>query len=239
MGDSWIMQNLRAIVSDLSDECTFTEITLDVAEGYRWRIELMYRDLLAKELINGDLQGAEMEALGYLAQAYATMCQFIDSLMVHYPAVTSRCSAQLLITGGVGRPAFEIPRGQLQYLIDSRFSVPQIAQLLGVSVSTVRRRMSSYNLSIRSTYSPMSDDQLDELVATVQQQFPNWGNRQMYGHLLSRGIRVPFSRVRESQSRVDPEGCMLRRLRNLRRRTYSVQGPQHLWHIDGNHKLIR
>ena len=69
----------------------------------------MYTDYLAKELINGELQGAEKEALGYLAQPYATMCQFIDSLMVHsYPAITSQSSAQL-ITGGVGRPVFEIP----------------------------------------------------------------------------------------------------------------------------------
>ena len=96
----------------------------------------------------------------------------IHSLMVHYPAVTSQCSAQVVIASGVGRPAFEIPRGQLQFLIESRFSVPQIAQLLGVSISTVHRRMSSYNLSICSTYSPMTDDQLDELVAAVQQQFP-------------------------------------------------------------------
>ena len=53
-----------------------------------------------------------MEALGYLAQAYATMCQFIDSLMVHsYPAMLSQRSAQLLLnTGGVGSPVFEIPR---------------------------------------------------------------------------------------------------------------------------------
>ena len=149
VSDSWIVQNLRAIIADLSDESTFTEITYDVAEGYRWRIELMYRDLLAKELLyGGDLCGGDSEALGYLAQAYATMCQFIDSLMVHYPAVMSQSSTQLLITGGVGRPLFEIPHGQLQFLIDSRFSVPQIAQLLGVSVSTVRRRMSSYNLYV-------------------------------------------------------------------------------------------
>ena len=119
-----------------------------------------------------------------------------------------------MIASGVGRPAFKIPRGQLQFLIESRFSIPQIAQLLGVSISTIRHRMSTYNL--------MTDDQLDELVAAVQQQFPNWGNPQMYGHLVSRGIRIPFSRVCESQGRVDPEGCMLRRLRNLRRRTYSV-----------------
>ena len=90
----------------------------------------------------------------------------IHSLMVHYRAVTSRCSTQVVIAGGVGRPDFEIPRGQLQFLIESRF-VPQIAQLLGVSISTVCHRMSSYNLSVRSTCSPMTNDQLDELVAAM------------------------------------------------------------------------
>ena len=71
---------------------------------------------------------------------------------------------------------------------------------MGVSVSTIRRRMSDYNLSIRSTYYPITDEQLDQLIAGVQQQFPNWGNRQMYGYLLNRGMRVQFHRVRESQS---------------------------------------
>ena len=61
----------------------------------------------------------------------------------------------------------------------------------------------------------------------------------MYGYLLNRGMRVQFHRVRESQSRIDPEGSMMRRLQYLRRRCYSERGPQHLWHVDGNHKLIR
>ena len=106
----------------------------------------------------------------------------------------------------------------------------QIAQLLGVSVRTVRRRMSGFDLSVRSTYSQMSDNQLDEVVGKIQQQ---------YGHLLSRGIRIQFHRVRESQSRIDPEGTVLRRLKTLKRRRHGVKGPQHLWHIDGHHKLIR
>ena len=143
------------------------------------------------------------------------------------------------LTGAVGRPAFGISSHQLKYLIENRFSVPQIAELLGVSVSTVRRRMSAFNLSIRATYAPINDDRLDELIIGVQHQFPNWGNRQMYGHLLSLGIRVQYNRVRESQSRVDPEGSTMRRLCNLRRRQYTVRGPQHMWHIDGHHKLIR
>ena len=239
MSESWIVQNLLAIIADLSDESTLENISLDAAEGYKWRIELIYRDLLAKEVVDGTLDDSDRHSLEFVAQAYTTMSQYVDTLECHPMTSTSHLSAELVLTGAVGRPTFEIPRNQLQYLIESRFSVPQIADLLGVSVSTIRRRMTLYNLSIQSTYSSITDDELDELIAGIQCQFPNWGNRQMYGHLLSRGIRIQYHRVRETQSRIDPEGCMLRRLRNLRRRCYSVQGPQHLWHIDGNHKLIR
>ncbi len=113
-----------------------------------------------------------------------------------------------------------------------------MASILGLSVSTIRRRMQEYDLTIASTYSSISDAQVDEMVAGAQRDFPGWGNRQMYEHLVSRGVRVQFQRVRESQSRVDPEGSVLRRLHHLHRRQYHVRGPQHLWHVDGNHKLI-
>ena len=99
--------------------------------------------------------------------------------------------------------------------------------------------MREYHLSIRDTYSDISDAELDAIVSETQRQYPAWGNRQMYGSLLSRGIRVQFQRVREAQCRIDPNGTMLRRLHHLQRRRYSVRGPQHLWNMDGNHKLIR
>ena len=99
--------------------------------------------------------------------------------------------------------------------------------------------MSTFDLSIRSTYTTFTNEQLDEIVSVAQQEHLNWGNRQMYGHLISQGVRVPFHRVREAQRRIDPQGSVMRRLRSLSRRCYSVPGPQHLWHIDGNHKLIK
>ena len=40
MSESWIVQNLLAIIADLSDESTLENISLDAAEGYKWRIEL-------------------------------------------------------------------------------------------------------------------------------------------------------------------------------------------------------
>ena len=57
------------------------------------------------------------------------------------------------------RPQFDIPVEQLRMLIESRFTVPQIADLIGVSPRTVYRRMSESRLSISSTYSDMTDSE--------------------------------------------------------------------------------
>ena len=83
-----------------------------------------------------------------------------------------------------------------------------------------------YHLSIHMYYSAISDE-LDRVAGEMQ------------GHLLSRGIRIQQHRIRESQRRVDPSGSVMRRLGLIHRRQYHVNGPRALWHIDGNHKLIR
>ena len=127
----------------------------------------------------------------------------------------------------------------MKTLLEDGFAVPNIASILGVSISTVRRRMTAFHLSVREMYSTISDDDLEKAIGDIQLAHPNWGNRLMYGYLISIGIRVPFHRVREAQAHIDPEGSFIRRLRFLNRRRYSVPGPQWLWHIDGNHKLIR
>ena len=61
----------------------------------------------------------------------------------------------------------------------------------------------------------------------------------MRGHLLSMGYRVQQCRIRDSQRRTCPEGTMMRRLTCLQRRQYKVAAPRSLYHLDGNHKLIR
>lgn len=230
-----IRQSIQVVLADLSEERN-GEMTRLAAEDFRWRIEMLYRSLLALDLSE---QGSERSTLQCMAKAFSAMCEVVDTLTAFGSQYVPPAEASIVVDGRVGRPSFHIPPSQLQFLIDSRFSVPQISRLMGVSVSTIRRRMSTFNLSIRATYSSITDEQLDEIVAGMQVQFPNWGNRQMYGYLISQNIRLQFSRVRESQSRVDPEGSIMRRLTTLRRRIYSVRGPQHLWHVDGHHKLIR
>ena len=104
-----------------------------------------------------------------------------------------------------GRPRFDIRPDQLEYLLGIGFTCPRIAIMLGVSLRTIRRRMSECGFSVKSLYSTISDAELDSLVKQIQVHFPNCGYRLMHGHLLQ-GHRVQHHRVRESFFRVDPEG---------------------------------
>ena len=135
----------------------------------------------------------------------------------------------------------DIPREQLELFLELGFSIPQMANMLGVSQSTVKRRMSSFSLSITQTYTNVSQEDLDHEVANVLGIFPNCGYRHMIGYLSSRGLCVQENRGRECMHRVDPNGVLLRRLETtvIRRRGYNVFSPRALYHIDGNHKLIK
>ena len=61
----------------------------------------------------------------------------------------------------------------------------------------------------------------------------------MIGQLARCGIVLQRSRIRASIHRVDPVNTALRRSVTVRRRVYHVAGTNCLWHIDGNHKLIK
>lgn len=58
--------------------------------------------------------------------------------------------------GDRGRPQYNISKEQLTYFIGFGFKATQIAEMLGVSESTVRRRLQEYNLSAKD-YTTISD----------------------------------------------------------------------------------
>lgn len=89
------------------------------------------------------------------------------------------------------------------------------------------------------TYSTIDDDHLDELVQIAANQHPGIGIRMLKGYLQSQGFRIQRERIRLSLLRTDPIGLMARWRTTTRRRQYNVRYPLSLWHIDGNHKLIR
>jgi hypothetical protein len=97
--------------------------------------------------------------------------------------------------------------------------------------------MKKYGI-IRS-FSNISDAELDRTVQKYKELRPSSGIRFLMGHLRSASVRVQRKRVQGSLKRVDGIGSHLRKRKAVKRREYSVPGPNELWHIDGHHKLIR
>lgn len=140
---------------------------------------------------------------------------------------------------GPGRPAIDVDITDVEYLRNLRFTWTKIADILGISRSTLYRRLNEEGISHHTTYTNITDADLDQKVIAVKNLHPNDGERMMIGHLSRRGIIVPRSRLRASIHRVDPVNTAIRRSITVRRRVYHVDGPNCLWHIDGNHKLIK
>lgn len=140
---------------------------------------------------------------------------------------------------GRGRPSLDISEHALSTLLEQQFTQVDIAQLLGCSTKTIHRRIVRYGLSRFIQYTEITDDDLDALVKDFVANFPTAGQKTLAGHLNTLGYRIQRFKIRESLYRVDPWGVEQRSRRLLHRRKYRVPGPNSLWHIDGNHKLVR
>ena len=126
--------------------------------------------------------------------------------------------------GPRGAPHYDIPEQVLRSLVECHFGAHDIAKLLGVSIRTIRRRMSDYGISILSTYSGLSDYDLENEIISIISEFPHVGYRTISAILKTKGHRVQFSRVRSAVRNVDPQGTLIRRLfvtsHRVQRRTY-------------------
>ena len=172
--------------------------------------------------------------IAQLQQVKAIVAQLDNDIIMGY-------SPKKVYSGCRGRPSFDIPKEQIELFLEYNFSLPQISEMLGVSLSTITRRLKDYGLSVTQTYSTISNTELDEITQQLISEFPNCGYRRMIGFLRARGINVQQIRVREAMKRSDPEGVLLRSLQltPISRRVYNVISPLALWHLDGHHKLIR
>ncbi|KAG8916566.1 hypothetical protein FRC02_003747 [Tulasnella sp. 418] len=83
-----------------------------------------------------------------------------------------------------------------------------------------------------------SDDELDDAVRRLRIHYPTSGLSMLHGSFRAMGHNVPRERLRQSLLRIDPVERVFGRLK-IKRRTYSVPGPNSLWHHDGQHGLIR
>ena len=162
---------LRRIENDLTVFADGRSIPDDTLDSMIVSFEFVYRELLVLEAIS-QLNPSQEEAIGFIRS-----CLFITRSISEYRKVfaesinDSSRAPPVNYLGLVGRPSYDISYEQLLYLIENRFSVPTMADMLGVSIRTIRRKMNDYGLSIRDQYSGLSDQQLDEVVYKSNNNF--------------------------------------------------------------------
>eukprot|EP00794_Sanderia_malayensis_P004281 gene4281-4849_t len=99
-------------------------------------------------------------------------------------------TSPLVLTGIRGRPAFNIPKKQLELYLSHGFSTEKISDMIGVGSRTIKRRMKEYSFEIGDLYSDESDERMDNLILQKMKDFPNCGYRRMNGLLLADGLKV-------------------------------------------------
>lgn len=78
----------------------------------------------------------------------------------------------------------------------------------------------------------VTDAELETVIREIRQDAPFSGVQMMCGSLRMRGIKVTRERVRSALRSIDPISGARRWPANIiRRRPYSVPGPNSLWHI--------
>ena len=126
----------------------------------------------------------------------------------------------------------------VEYFRFLQFSWTKIAELIGISRSTLYWRLEQEGIDQTLSYSSISDRDFDETIESIKHSHLYDGERLIIGHLRQRGIVVQRYKIRALRHRVDPIGTAVQRSRAISRHVYQVEGPNSLWHIDGNHQLI-
>ncbi len=134
-----------------------------------------------------------------------------------------------------GRPRSHVDREKLEYLRSLHFTWEDMSGILGVSKKTLVRRAKEWGIA---TYSVITNSNLDVIVTRKLRDFPHSGEAMLRGHLLALDIHVQRERLRASVRRVTGNDHRDHH-QPVYRRTYSVPGPNYLWHVDGHHKLVR
>ena len=74
--------------------------------------------------------------------------------------------------GGRGRSRFDVSKEQLEFLLERGFSVPAVAQILGISVRTTERRLQEFGISATQLFTLIDDQTLDRTIEDILRSFP-------------------------------------------------------------------
>ena len=138
----------------------------------------------------------------------------------------------------VGRPSIDVSEDDILLLKRLNYSWTKISDILGISCSILYRRLHEFNIDPRA-FTEISQSELDELLKTIKSTNPNCEEVMIQGSLIHRGIKIPRDMLRAAIHRVDHENTIQRQTSVINRRVYCAPHPNAVWHLDGNHKMIR
>jgi hypothetical protein len=176
----------------------------------------------------------------FLQWAYAT--RSISSIS-RFLGISRRSVRNAVLAHGLAEPQISPFIGQ-DSSIDQDDSQPSTQQpghdfvldpLLSVPDQPVLQQ--DHITSFTGPLSVINDEELDLIISQLRQQFTRAGITMLHGMLQQLGYRIPRERIRRSLYRIDPVHRIFGRIR-IRRRTYSVAGPNSLWHHDGQHGMF-
>ena len=145
----WTTVTLNRVITDLNVYEDGRAMSIDFLDSLGLSMELVLHELIANEVVMGESTGSLSEACEHLRSAL----QIIDILKAEHSAGSPQHSHRpAVVHGRFGRPRYDISREQLQYLLENKFTIPQISNMLGVSQRTLHRRMNEFSLSVRAHY---------------------------------------------------------------------------------------
>ena len=127
-----------------------------------------------------------------------------------------------------------ITREMIEQLHETGMNWRSMATCLRISGQTLYRRR--IELGVENSFTDITDEDLDTYIQHALNFTPYSGKTYVRGSLKGRGINFWRFRIRESLKRIDGIVRVVRCQNAICRRTYN--GPNHLWCIDSNHKLI-
>ena len=139
---------------------------------------------------------ASAEIITALGQLLLEGHEVLESL-IYFECMEKEFESLVLVSGEAGQPSFEIGRDILLFYIDHGFTARRISEMLGVSRSTIFRRLRQYSLSVKSHGTCITDNELDTEVDIVVKNGPYFGLRRMKGMLHSNNIIVFMAETKE------------------------------------------
>ena len=212
---------------------------------------------------SAESESIPLEWIEELATQFTTLLQLIDEQWMSVKdEYVSRIMAKTNLNCIVSRSASNVTipqpihttrtrkRGRPKKCVDPKIlheafqngrqiPIKVLASVLGIDQKTLRAQMDE--MDIDPGFDKISDEDLDTLVWQYRQENPGGGRAYIIGRLrAAHSLRVQRHRVIASMARIDHLGQGLREQvgKKKERTRYHVPQPNHLWHIDGHHKMI-